>query len=102
MFLKTSTKWEEDDFRVGHNHCIETNFHVSPMQMFGLPSFAQEAMFKLYDRNCPSIFTFPKNSDATKVFREQVIGGLCNVYKRHCTLLDEEAAPKARYNVDGK
>ena len=72
------------------------------MQSFGLPSFAKKAMFKLYNTTCANIFSFPANSDATKVFREQIIGGLCNVYKRHVTLSDEPAAYAAKYNKNGK
>ena len=75
------------------------NFGVYPNQFLGLPSFAKHAMFKMYDENCASIFTFPPNSDATKVFREGIIGGLTNVYKRHVTLdQTEEAAHAAKFS----
>lgn len=78
------------------------NFGISPMQFLGLPSFAKAAMFKLYDPSCPNIFSFPSNSAATQIFRDNVIGGLCNVYKRHVTLCDEEAAYAAKFNRNGK
>ena len=77
------------------------NFGLSPMQSLGLPSFARAAMFKLYDAKCPSIFTFPASSDATRVFRENVIGGLCNVYARHVTTTDETASYSAKYSNQG-
>ena len=57
----------------------------------------------MYDESCANIFTFPENSDATKVFREGIIGGLTNVYKRHVTLDEnEDAAHAAKYSKRGK
>ena len=79
------------------------NFGVYPNHFLGLPSFAKYAMFMMFDSNCPSIFTFHKTSDATKVFREGIIGGLTNVYKRHVTLDENEpAAHRAKYSKRGK
>ena len=78
------------------------NFGFSPMQSYGLPSFARIAMYKNYSKTSPNIMTFPSNSDATKIFRQNIIGGLCSVYKRHCTLLDEPAAFSAKHNKLGK
>ena len=87
---------------IKHFETFETNFGISPMQFLGLPSYAKEAMFKFYDEDCPSIFSFPKDSSATQYFRQNIIGGLCNVYKRHVTLLDEDASPAAKFNSKGK
>ena len=79
------------------------NFGSYPNHFLGLPSFAKNAMFLLYNKESPSIFTFPPNSDATKVFREGMIGGLTNVYKRHVTLDEnEDAAYAAKYSKRGK
>ena len=79
------------------------NFGLSPMQYLGLPSFARAAMLKMYDKNCPSMFTFPPNSPATRIFRDQLIGGLCNCYIRHITTdSDETCAHAAKYNKNGK
>ena len=79
------------------------NFGSYPNHFLGLPSFAKYSMFSLYDESCPHIFTFPDTSDATKVFREGIIGGLTNVYKRHVTLDEnEEAAHAAKYSKRGK
>ena len=80
---------------------FEQHFGFSPMQTFGLPSFAKLSMYKLYNIKSPKIFTFPNNSDATQVFRDGMIAGLCNVFKRHCTLLDEPAAYAAKFNIEG-
>ena len=81
---------------------FQENFGRSPMQFLGLPSFASESMFNLYDKSCPNIFSFPKDSPATQIFREQVIGGLVNVFKRHVSLLNEEIPKGARTNKNGK
>ena len=80
---------------------FEANFGSSPMQFLGLPTFASEAMFNMYDKKCANIFSFSPNSEATKIFREQIIGGLVNVMKRHATLLDEPAAERAKMNKNG-
>ena len=79
------------------------NFGTYPNHFLGLPSFAKYCMFALYNPESPNIFSFPDTSDATKVFREGMIGGLTNVYKRHVTLdEDEEAATAAKYSKRGK
>ena len=79
------------------------NFGSYPNHFLGLPSFAKHSMFALYDERCPNIFTFPDKSCATKVFRENIVGGLTNVYKRHVTLDEnEDAATCAKYSKRGK
>ena len=78
------------------------NFGSYANHFLGLPGFAKHSMFKLFDVDCPNIFTFPPTSDATHVFREGIIGGLTNVYKRHVTLdQNEEAAHAAKYSKRG-
>ena len=72
------------------------------MVCYGLPSFAQFAMFSLYDKTAPSVFTFPQNFvHLVKMFREHTLGGICNVYMRHATTIDEEAAYAAKFNNSG-
>ena len=81
---------------------LRENFNVEPMVCYGLPSFAQYAMFSLYNRKSPSIFTFPQDFvDTVKLFRKETLGGICNVYMRHATTMDEEAAPAAKSNNSG-
>ena len=78
------------------------NFGLSPMQFMGLPSFSRQAMLKSYDKSTSSIFTFFDKS-TTDDFREQIIGGLTNVYHRHVTTQDEpDCAYSAKFNADGK
>ena len=79
------------------------NFGSYPNHFSGLPSFAKHAMFSLYDKKCSNIFTFPDNSEATTIFRQNIIGGLTNVYKRHVTLdANEDAAHAAKFSKRGK
>ena len=59
-------------------------------------------MYKMYETSAPGVFSFFKDSDATKIFRKQTIGGLVMVYKRHVTLdRTEEAPPAAKFNKNG-
>ncbi len=80
------------------------NFDVEPMVCSGLPGFAQEAMYKMYAASSPSLFTFPDRFEhVTKLFRENTLGGICNVYQRHATTRDEpNAAHAAKYNTRGR
>lgn len=77
-------------------------FGLSPMQSYGLPSYGSKIMYSMYNDQSPSIITFPDKCDATAVFREQMIGGLTQVYKRHCTLLNESAAESAICSKNGE
>ena len=74
------------------------------MVLSGLPAFAQYAMFNLYDKSCASIFTFPPDfQDLAKLFRQNTLGGICNVYKRHATTHNEpDAAHAAKFSKTGK
>ena len=79
------------------------NFGLYANHYLGLPSFAKNAMFAMYNKESPNIFTFPPTSDATQVFRDGMIGGLTNVYKRHVTLdQEEDAAYAAKFSKRGK
>ena len=81
---------------------LRENFSVEPMVCYGLPSFAQFAMFSLFNPASPSIFTFPQEFvHLVKMFRKHTLGGICNVYMRHATTIDEPAAYAAKYNSTG-
>ena len=77
------------------------NFGIYPYQYLGLPQFAKSAMYKLYNKETSHVFSFPKDSKATQIFRDMVIGGLTNVYKRHVTLANEDVPARAKYNIAG-
>jgi len=84
-------------------HVFEQEFGLCPLQCLGLPQFARKAMYKMYDQYAPAVFSFSPDSDATKIFRSQTIGGLVMVYKRHVTLDHNEEAPAAaKANKNGK
>lgn len=81
---------------------FETCFGLNPLQRLGLPQFAKHAMYKLFDPDSPVIFTFDEKSSATNIFRDQTLGGLCTVFKRHVTLdVNEDTARAAKYNKNG-
>ena len=77
------------------------NFGTYPMSSLGLPSYAKNVMYDMYNEKSPSIFTFSEK-EACNTFRNQTIGGLTSVYKRHVTLMDEDAPFAAKYNKEGK
>ena len=79
----------------------EENFGTYPMTSLGLPSYAKNVMYNMYCSESPSIFTFSEK-EATNTFRNQVIGGLTAVYKRHVTLMDEDVPFAAKFNKQGK
>ena len=82
---------------------LKQNFNVTPMVCSGLPSFAQYAMIEMFDSSSPSVFTFHQRFEhLVKLFREQTIGVITNVYMRHATTVDEpDAAPAAKQNKSG-
>ena len=81
---------------------FENEFDLVSYQCIGLRQFGRKAMYKLYDQDAPAIFTFNEQSDATKIFRKGIVGGLVNVYKRHVTLDESEDVPvAAQFNKNG-
>ena len=82
---------------------LRDNFGVEPMVCYGLPAFAQYAMFNLFDPSSASMFTFPQAFvHLVQLFRRNTFGGICNVYMRHATTMDEpDAAYAAKFNKSG-
>ena len=80
---------------------LRQHFGVEPMICYGIPSYAQYAAYALYDRSAASLFSL-SDPELVKMFRSQIYGGICNVYQRHVTLLDEEAPYAAKYNKSGQ
>ena len=82
------------------------SFKISPFNYLTLPAYSKAAMFSLYNKNSPNIFSlYDKNS--VKTFRDHIVGGLVNVYKR-CVIInsskqDDGNFPiRARMNIDGE
>ena len=73
------------------------------MTCAGLPGFAQHAMYRMFDVNSPSVFSFSQEYEhIVRLFRKNTIGGICNVYQRHATTRDDpNAAHAAKYNAKG-
>jgi hypothetical protein len=81
---------------------FNNSFQMYPLQSYGLPGYSRSIMYKNFNKTSPNFFTFPDRSDATKIFRENIIGGWTAVLKRHVTLYDEPAALAAKYNKQGE
>ena len=81
-----------------------TFFGVNPQSALSLPSLAQEAMFKNYSLDAPYIYSFRDlNKDVNALFRDNVYGGIVNVFRRHVSTYDQEIElPRAaRYSDNG-
>ena len=76
------------------------NFGSYPMPCLGLPTYAKQCMFDLFNPDSSSIFTFP-DKENTNLFRFGIIGGLTAVYKRHVTLCDENVPDPAKFSKSG-
>ncbi len=62
-------------------------FGIDPATCLSLPKFAQLCVFKVYDPNQPLCYSFAKkNDDIRRLFRDNVIGGLVNVFSRFTEL----------------
>jgi len=83
--------------------CYHKYFGVNAMTAMSLPSMAQTAMFSNYKSDAPYIYSFPdENQGINKLFRDNVLGGLVNVYRRHVCTYDREGVPEAaRYSDNG-
>ena len=76
-------------------------FGVSPLTHLSLPSMAQKAMFMNFEINSPLVYTFSKSFlEINKAFRENCLGGLTNVYRRHCMTGYDSKYPKAAMFTD--
>ena len=81
----------------------EKYFKVNPLLSASLPSLAQKATFLNYRKTDPLVFSFSKiNEDIHSIFRNNVLGGVVNVYKRHVSTFDRPDIPfAARHAPNG-
>ena len=78
------------------------NFGTNPMQSLSLPSYAKNVMYDLYNKDSPSTFTF-SDPEVAKLFRQHIVGGLCNLYKRNATTVTNSNVPRAaRFSIKGR
>ena len=69
-------------------------FGVCPFMSHSLPSMAEEAMFKFVGKDQPLVFSpNGKERQLHEQYRENVLGGLVNVHKRHVVTTDEIECP---------
>ena len=86
---------------------FKKTFDVEMNREYSLAAFSQSALMKLYNTNVPNIFSFPKNTKnvdfdkITSIFRKNTYGGICGLYHRHISLMDEPAPDAAKYNKKG-
>ena len=83
---------------------LQEQFGLNPLNMFGLPSFGFASMMKSYPKHSPSLVSCPKKfTHLRKLFRQSIIWVIVNPISRHVTTNQEEqAAPTAKMNSDGK
>ena len=73
-------------------NCYYEYFGVDAMKALSLPSLAQTAMFKNFDKQSPLIVSFDtKNGGSQQLFRKFVTGGLVNAFLRHVQTFDSES-----------
>ena len=78
-------------------------FDVDPTVNLTLPSIAYKAMFNLYDPTLPLAYSFPNRFDhVRKLFRENQVGGLTNVYQRDLNLDDNSGPWSALHAPNGE
>ena len=78
-------------------------FDVDPSVNLTLPSIAYKAMFNLYDENLPLAYSFSNRFDhVRKLFRENQVGGLTNVYQRDLNLNDNSGPWSALHAPNGE
>jgi len=74
-------------------------FNIDPSHCFSLPKLAQECMFGLYSTDAPLSYSFtPKMDHVRKIFRDNIIGGIVNVFSRF-TDVRKEVSPRAPTNA---
>ena len=77
-------------------------FDVDPTVNLTLPSIAYRAMFNSYDKKLPLAYSFSNRFDhVRRLFRENQVGGLTNVFQRDLNLDDDSGPWSARHAPNG-
>ena len=79
-------------------------FKMDPSWVISLPKYAQNCMFQDYDQNEPYCYSFSStNSEIRELFRDNLLGGLVNVYHRMTDLSDQPDLPRsAQFSENGE
>ena len=77
-------------------------FDVDPVANLTLPSIAYKSMFNQFDQSVPLAFSFSNRFDhVRRLFRENQVGGLTNVYQRDLNLHDDNGPWSALHAPNG-
>ena len=77
-------------------------FNVDPLTKLSLPSIAFTAMFSMFDQSLPYVSSFSKKADKVRqLFRNNVIGGISNIYHRDIDLMGDQSPKNARIAPNG-
>ena len=76
-------------------------FKIDPFTRLSLPSIAFEAMFGLFDKSLPFVASFTKTCEVRQLFRDNVVGGVSNIYHRDIDLMGSESPQNARIAPNG-
>ena len=74
------------------------NFNCDPAIKASLPGLAFDAMCQMSDKTMPLIYTHD-NEKYHKVFKNNIVGGICNVYHKLIYIGDDEKYPPASRNA---
>ena len=78
-------------------------FRVNPMEKKSLPSIAFTAAFNLFDQSMPLVYSFQEKFDGIRqLFRDNQVGGLCNLFHRHINLEDQSGPINTRFAPNGQ
>ncbi|CAG5101507.1 Oidioi.mRNA.OKI2018_I69.YSR.g17157.t1.cds [Oikopleura dioica] len=78
-------------------------FGMDPAVSLSLPGFAQNCLFSLYSEDAALSHSFhQKNDEIRTLFRNNIVGGLVNVFSRYTELGDEEAPHNAKFAQNGE
>ena len=76
------------------------HFQIDLFSKNSLPAISIDAMFQLHDKTLPYAYTFSEQK-VHEIFKQNVIGGITNVYKKHICLTDRESPRAAKYSPKG-
>lgn len=86
-YLKYYNLLDVEPLKIALKSCFKNYikyFNVDGLSYLSLPSIGFEAMYKLFDRKLPLVWTFNKAGDAVReLFRDNVLGGLSTVFHRY-------------------
>ena len=77
-------------------------FHIDANLYLSLPSMAFKAMFNLSDKSMPAVVSFNQTNDEVRqLFRDSVVGGMCNVFRRDLNLTSDDSPINSKIAPNG-